>query len=64
MWCQVAQFLRTSKQKKMMGVIAVALGYTAHLVSMISFLQVPLRYSVIHKGSRSTTKDNINDKLD
>ncbi|KAI5193183.1 UV radiation resistance-associated gene protein isoform X3 [Manis pentadactyla] len=46
------------------GSIAVALGYTAHLVSMISlFLQVPLRYPVIHKGSRSAIKDNINDKL-
>lgn len=46
------------------GSIAVALGYTAHLVSMISFfLQVPLRYPIIHKGSRSTIKDNINDKL-
>lgn len=43
---------------------AVALGYTAHLVSMIScFLQVPLRYPVIHKGSRSAIKDNITDKL-
>ena len=50
-------------QAKNDGRIAVALGYTAHLVSMISFLQVPLRDSVIHKGSRSTTKDNINDKL-
>ncbi|XP_050830139.1 UV radiation resistance-associated gene protein isoform X2 [Serinus canaria] len=25
--------------------------------------QVPLRYPIIHKGSRSTIKDNINDKL-
>ncbi|XP_024428302.2 UV radiation resistance-associated gene protein isoform X1 [Desmodus rotundus] len=51
-------------QAKDDGSIAVALGYTAHLVSMISFfLQVPLRYPVIHKGSRSTIKDNINDKL-
>lgn len=51
-------------QAKDDGGIAVALGYTAHLVSMISFfLQVPLRYPVIHKGSRSTIKDNINDKL-
>ncbi|XP_069496157.1 UV radiation resistance-associated gene protein [Ambystoma mexicanum] len=51
-------------QAKDDGSIAVALGYTAHLVSMISFfLQVPLRYPVIHKGSRSAIKDNINDKL-
>nr|XP_010301769.1 PREDICTED: UV radiation resistance-associated gene protein-like [Balearica regulorum gibbericeps] len=51
-------------QAKDDGSVAVALGYTAHLVSMISyFLQVPLRYPIIHKGSRSTIKDNINDKL-
>uniref|UniRef100_A0A8D1MLD9 C2 domain-containing protein n=3 Tax=Sus scrofa TaxID=9823 RepID=A0A8D1MLD9_PIG len=51
-------------QAKDDGSIAVALGYTAHLVSMVSFfLQVPLRYPIIHKGSRSTIKDNINDKL-
>ncbi|XP_023394678.1 UV radiation resistance-associated gene protein isoform X3 [Loxodonta africana] len=51
-------------QAKDDGSIAVALGYTAHLVSMISFfLQVPLRYPIVHKGSRSTIKDNINDKL-
>ncbi|XP_066476336.1 UV radiation resistance-associated gene protein isoform X2 [Tiliqua scincoides] len=51
-------------QAKDDGSIAVALGYTAHLVSMISFfLQVPLRYPIIHKGSRSAIKDNINDKL-
>lgn len=46
------------------GSIAVALGYTAHLVLMMSFfLQIPLRYPVIHKGSRSTIKDTITDKL-
>lgn len=46
------------------GSIAVALGYTAHLVLMIScFLQIPLRYPVIHKGSRSSIKDTITDKL-
>ncbi|XP_053241392.1 UV radiation resistance-associated gene protein isoform X1 [Podarcis raffonei] len=51
-------------QAKDDGSNAVALGYTAHLVSMISFfLQVPLRYPIIHKGSRSAIKDNINDKL-
>uniref|UniRef100_A0A670XZR5 UV radiation resistance associated n=1 Tax=Pseudonaja textilis TaxID=8673 RepID=A0A670XZR5_PSETE len=51
-------------QAKDDGSIAVALGYTAHLVSMISyFLQVPLRYPILHKGSRSAIKDNINDKL-
>ncbi|KAG8431293.1 hypothetical protein GDO86_019109 [Hymenochirus boettgeri] len=51
-------------QAKDDGSVAVALGYTAHLVTMISFfLQVPLRYPVLHKGSRSAIKDNINDKL-
>ncbi|XP_005172712.1 UV radiation resistance-associated gene protein isoform X1 [Danio rerio] len=51
-------------QAKDDGSIAVALGYTAHLVLMIScFLQIPLRYPVIHKGSRSTIKDTITDKL-
>uniref|UniRef100_UPI00398F7A1A UV radiation resistance-associated gene protein n=1 Tax=Pristiophorus japonicus TaxID=55135 RepID=UPI00398F7A1A len=51
-------------QAKDEGSIAVALGYTAHLVLMISyFLQVPLRYPIIQKGSRSTIRDNITDKL-
>ncbi|XP_053564678.1 UV radiation resistance-associated gene protein [Bombina bombina] len=51
-------------QAKDDGSIAAALGYTAHLVSMISFfLQVPLRYPILHKGSRSAIKDNINDRL-
>lgn len=46
------------------GSVAVALGYTAHIVLMISyFLQVPLRYPVVHKGSRSSIKDNITDQL-
>eukprot|EP00063_Salmo_salar_P078005 XP_014052840.1 PREDICTED: UV radiation resistance-associated gene protein-like [Salmo salar] len=46
------------------GSVAVALGFTAHLVLMIScFLQIPLRYPVIHKGSRSSIKDTITDKL-
>ncbi|XP_048388958.1 UV radiation resistance-associated gene protein isoform X2 [Stegostoma tigrinum] len=51
-------------QAKDEGSIAVALGYTAHLVLMIScFLQVPLRYPIVQKGSRSTIRDNITDKL-
>ncbi|KAM3868829.1 UV radiation resistance-associated gene protein [Diretmus argenteus] len=51
-------------QAKDDGSVAVALGYTAHLVLMIScFLQIPLRYPVIHKGSRSTIKDTITDRL-
>ncbi|XP_047235456.1 UV radiation resistance-associated gene protein isoform X2 [Girardinichthys multiradiatus] len=51
-------------QAKDDGSMAVALGYTAHLVLMIScFLQLPLRYPVIHKGSRSSIKDTITDRL-
>uniref|UniRef100_A0A8C2PZB1 UV radiation resistance associated gene n=1 Tax=Cyprinus carpio TaxID=7962 RepID=A0A8C2PZB1_CYPCA len=51
-------------QAKDDGSLAVALGYTAHLVLKISsFLQIPLRYPVIHKGSRSSIKDTITDKL-
>ncbi|XP_065115740.1 UV radiation resistance-associated gene protein [Paramisgurnus dabryanus] len=51
-------------QAKDDGTVAVALGYTAHLVLMISyFLQIPLRYPIIHKGSRSSIKDTITDKL-
>uniref|UniRef100_A0A3B3YC69 C2 domain-containing protein n=1 Tax=Poecilia mexicana TaxID=48701 RepID=A0A3B3YC69_9TELE len=51
-------------QAKEDGSVAVALGYTAHLVLMIScFLQLPLRYPVIHKGSRSSIKDTITDRL-
>lgn len=46
------------------GSVAVALGYTAHLVLMIScFLQIPLRYPIMHRGSRSMVKDTITDKL-
>ncbi|XP_034034916.1 UV radiation resistance-associated gene protein [Thalassophryne amazonica] len=51
-------------QAKDDGSVAVALGYTAHLILMISFfLHVPLRYPVIHKGSRSSIKDTITDRL-
>ncbi|MEQ2304216.1 hypothetical protein AMECASPLE_024713, partial [Ameca splendens] len=51
-------------QAKDDGSMAVALGYTAHLVLMIScFLQLPLRYPVVHKGSRSSIKDTITDRL-
>ncbi|XP_037126416.1 UV radiation resistance-associated gene protein isoform X1 [Syngnathus acus] len=51
-------------QAKDDGSLAVALGYTAHLVLMIScFLQIPLRYPVIHKGSRSSIRDTITDRL-
>ncbi|XP_066514833.1 UV radiation resistance-associated gene protein-like [Hoplias malabaricus] len=51
-------------QAKDDGSVAVALGYTAHLVLMIScFLQIPLRYPIIHRGSRSVVRDTITDKL-
>ncbi|XP_076875570.1 UV radiation resistance-associated gene protein [Brachyhypopomus gauderio] len=51
-------------QAKDDGSVAVALGYTAHLVLMIScFLQIPLRYPIIQRGSRSSVKDTITDKL-
>ncbi|XP_076130044.1 UV radiation resistance-associated gene protein isoform X2 [Alosa pseudoharengus] len=51
-------------QAKDDGSVAVALGYTAHLVLMVScFLQIPLRYPLIHKGSRSSIRDTITDKL-
>ena len=44
--------------------IAVALGYTCHLVVMIShFLDVPMRYPMEHLGSRSIIRDHILDKL-
>uniref|UniRef100_A0AAQ4P539 UV radiation resistance associated gene n=1 Tax=Gasterosteus aculeatus aculeatus TaxID=481459 RepID=A0AAQ4P539_GASAC len=51
-------------QAKDDGSLAVSLGYTSHLVLMVScFLQIPLRYPVIHKGSRSSIKDTITDRL-
>ncbi|XP_060752047.1 UV radiation resistance-associated gene protein [Tachysurus vachellii] len=51
-------------QAKDDGSVAVALGYTAHLVLMIScFLQIPLRYPIMHRGSRSSVRDTITDKL-
>ncbi|KAF5888049.1 UV radiation resistance-associated protein, partial [Clarias magur] len=51
-------------QAKDDGSVAVALGYTAHLVLMIScFLQVPLRYPIMQRGSRSSVRDTITDKL-
>uniref|UniRef100_UPI0035900719 UV radiation resistance-associated gene protein isoform X2 n=1 Tax=Myxine glutinosa TaxID=7769 RepID=UPI0035900719 len=44
--------------------IAVALGFTAHLVSMLAlFLEVPLRYPLQQHGSRSRVQDLITDKL-
>jgi len=44
--------------------ISVALGFVAHLVQMISiFLQVPLRYPIIHFGSRSKIVDHVAEKI-
>ncbi|XP_065202120.1 UV radiation resistance-associated protein [Planococcus citri] len=44
--------------------LSVALGFTAHLVQMISFIiNIPLRYPVIHFGSRSKIVDHIIDQL-
>ncbi|KAK7575835.1 hypothetical protein V9T40_012121 [Parthenolecanium corni] len=42
----------------------VALGFTAHLVEMLSLIiDIPLRYPVIHLGSRSKIVDHIADKI-
>lgn len=44
--------------------LGVGLGFTCHLVMLISmFLDVPLRYPIEHRGSRSTIQDNIIDVL-
>ncbi len=44
--------------------VSVALGFVAHLVQMVSiFLQIPLRYPIIHFGSRSKIIDHISDKI-
>lgn len=44
--------------------LGVGLGFTCHLVTLISmFLDVPLRYPIEHRGSRSTIQDNIIDVL-
>lgn len=44
--------------------LAVALGYTCHVVSMIArFLQLPLRYPVNSLGSRSTIVDLTSEKV-
>lgn len=44
--------------------VSVALGYVTHILIMCStFLQVPLRYSLTHVGSRSYVTDNISPLL-
>lgn len=44
--------------------LSVALGYTCHLVSMIAqFLDLPLRYPMKSRGSRSTLMDFAIEKV-
>lgn len=44
--------------------IAVSLGYTCHLTMMISHvLDIPLRFPMELRGSRSLIKDHIHTKL-
>ncbi|XP_074032875.1 UV-resistance associated gene isoform X2 [Leptinotarsa decemlineata] len=44
--------------------LSVALGYIAHILVMAStFLQVPLRYPIMHYGSRSYITDNVSPVL-
>ena len=43
-----------------MNDLQIALGYVSHILMMCaSFLQVPLRYPIVHFGSRSTIIDHI-----
>ncbi|KAH9512390.1 hypothetical protein Btru_039396 [Bulinus truncatus] len=44
--------------------LSVALGFTCHLTQMVShFMDMPLRYPMVHKGSRSTIIDHVHSKL-
>lgn len=44
--------------------VCVALGWTAHLTSMVAnLLMVPTRYQINHSGSRSSMVDHILDKI-
>ncbi|RUS89951.1 hypothetical protein EGW08_002303 [Elysia chlorotica] len=44
--------------------LSVALGFTCHLVQMVShFMDMPLRYPMVHRGSRSVIIDHIHSKL-
>lgn len=44
--------------------LSVALGYTCHVVSMIAqFLDLPLRYPMKSRGSRSTIMDFAIEKV-
>ncbi|XP_069105067.1 UV radiation resistance-associated protein-like [Argopecten irradians] len=44
--------------------VSVSLGYVCHMVMMLSdILDIPLRYPMIHNGSRSLIRDHIHTKL-
>ncbi|XP_033214847.1 UV radiation resistance-associated gene protein isoform X3 [Belonocnema kinseyi] len=44
--------------------VAVALGFVAHTTQMIAnFLNIPLRYPIVHYGSRSKIIDHITESL-
>lgn len=44
--------------------VAVALGFVAHSTQMIAnFLNIPIRYPIIHYGSRSKIIDHITENL-
>ncbi|KAI8772229.1 UV radiation resistance-associated protein-like [Biomphalaria glabrata] len=44
--------------------VSVALGFTCHLTTMVShFMDMPLRYPMVHKGSRSIIIDHVHSKL-
>ncbi|CAL1542983.1 unnamed protein product [Lymnaea stagnalis] len=44
--------------------LSVALGFTCHLTQMVShFMDMPLRYPMVHRGSRSSILDHIHSKL-
>ncbi|CAG5118810.1 unnamed protein product [Candidula unifasciata] len=44
--------------------VSIALGFTCHLTQMIShFMDLPLRYPMVYRGSRSTIIDHIHSKL-
>uniref|UniRef100_A0A0B6ZKD3 C2 domain-containing protein n=1 Tax=Arion vulgaris TaxID=1028688 RepID=A0A0B6ZKD3_9EUPU len=44
--------------------VSVALGFTCHLTQMIShFMDLPLRYPMMYRGSRSVIIDHIHSKL-
>lgn len=54
-------FNATDKDETM---VSVALGYTCHLVSMMSYiLNFPVRYPMDHHSSRSLITDHIHPKL-